>query len=320
MWVSSFTVMSSASKTWLVGLDGSHISYRALRLATMMMDPNVDTVKAFTIYDPSTDDVGTAQTLMSNAELELRKAHVPSEQWVVEAQALCDGWNIANQIIYHANHVNNGNAVLVIGASGKTADGDSGKVHPSGNPPMGKIADACLNRCKVPVLLTRASAAALDEQEGVTRRRGLGGEAKGLCFTVCVDQSNLSKKAFDLSLRLCRPMETDMLRALHVEDGEWMGSRPPPQRETLRKYYEAECHKASFVCDDLIAGLDMVPRGSKASIKDTLLSQLEKTDVVVIGSMELSNFDKKIHLGSVAQAVAKLSRPHVLVVKNYTST
>jgi len=36
--------------------------------------------------------------------------------------------------------------------------------------------------------------------------------------------------------------------------------------------------------------------------------------------MELSNFDQKIHLGSVAQAVAKLSRPHVLVVKNYTST
>ena len=309
----------ASSKTWLVGLDGSHVSYRALRLATMMMDPNVDTIKAFTIYDPSTDDVGAAQTLMSNAEIELRKAHVPPEQWVIEAQALEEGWNVTSQIIYHANHVNNGNAVLVIGAAGKTAD-NATKAHPKGNAPMGKIADACLNRCKVPVLLTRASAKALDEQEGVTRRRGLAGEARGLCISVCVDSSNLSKKAFDLALRLCRPMETDMLRALHVEDGEWMGSRPPPQRETLRKYYEAECHKAAFVCDDLIAGLDLVPKDGRDSIKNTLLSQLEKTDVVVIGSMELSNFDQKIHLGSVAQAVAKLSRPHVLVVKNYTST
>lgn len=310
--------MSTTSKTWLVGLDGSHVSYRALRLATMMMDPNVDTVKAFTIYDPSKDDVGASQVLMSNAEIEMRKAHLPPESWAVEAVALTEGWDLANQLIYHANHVSNGNAVLVIGAAGKTADGE--KAHPLGNPPMGKIAEACLNRCKVPVLLTRASAAALDQQEGVTRRRGLAGEGKGLCFTVCVDQSNLSKKAFDLGLRLCRPIESDTLRALHVDDSEWMGSRPPAARETLRKYYEAECHKAAFVCDDLTSGLELVPKASRDSVRDTLLSQLENTDVVVIGSMELSNFDKKIHLGSIAQAVAKLSRPHVLVVKNYTST
>ena len=47
---------------------------------------------------------------------------------------------------------------------------------------------------------------------------------------------------------------------------------------------------------------------------------LEKADVVVMGSIELSNFDQKVHLGSMAQAVAKQSSAHIMIVKNYAST
>ena len=40
----------------------------------------------------------------------------------------------------------------------------------------------------------------------------------------------------------------------------------------------------------------------------------------MMGSIELSNFEKKVHLGSMAQAVAKQSSAHIMIVKNYAST
>ena len=96
--------------------------------------------------------------------------------------------------------------MLVIGDHGS---GCEGKPRPKGQPPMGKCAEACINRVKVPVLLVRGNAKALLEQHhrgGTTQRRGKrtqdskgdlheqapGGH--GLNIAVCVDGSNLSKK------------------------------------------------------------------------------------------------------------------------------
>ena len=96
--------------------------------------------------------------------------------------------------------------MLVIGDHGS---GGEGKQHPKGQPPMGKCAEACINRVKVPVLLVRGNAKALLEQHhrgGTTQRRGkrtqdskgdLHDEAPGghgLNIAVCVDGSNVSKK------------------------------------------------------------------------------------------------------------------------------
>jgi nucleotide-binding universal stress UspA family protein len=44
-----------------------------------------------------------------------------------------------------------------------------------------------------------------------------------------------------------------------------------------------------------------------SSLKNNLLKQLDTADIVVMGSMELSNFEKDVHLGSMAQAVARRS-------------
>ena len=56
------------------------------------------------------------------------------------------------------------------------------------------------------------------------------------------------------------------------------------------------------------------------SLKNDLLKQLDAADIAVMGSMELSNFEKNVHLGSMAQAVARQSTAHVMIVKNYTAT
>jgi len=117
-----------------------------------------------------------------------------------------EGWTLIGQLIYDANHHTNGSAVLVMGDHGTTGEG---KPHPKGQPPMGKCAEACINKVKVPVLLVRGNAKALLEQHDmpVTQRRGMrtqdsrgnlhddapGGH--GLNITVCVDGTNLSKKA-----------------------------------------------------------------------------------------------------------------------------
>ena len=72
-----------------------------------------------------------------------------------------EGWTLIGQLIYDANHHTNGSAVLVMGDHGTTGEG---KPHPKGQPPMGKCAEACINKVKVPVLLVRGNAKARLEQ------------------------------------------------------------------------------------------------------------------------------------------------------------
>lgn len=327
-----------SGKTWLVGIDGSDVAYKALRLATMLMDPYEDQIKVLHLSDPQKEDPSAhPDTLMNNAEVELRRAQVGRTKWSIEHQTLREGWVLIGQLIYEANHLNNGNAVLVMGAQGKSADERPGSAlpgmhRPKGQPPMGSVAEACLNLVKVPVVLVRGQAKALDRQEDqlATLRRGKrtleekgkGGGPKGghgLDITVCVDGTNLSKKAFDMGLKMCRDGAGDHLTATHVDANEWVG-RPPHDLEVIRQYYEAECSKAETNYEDLHAHFNLISKEPKHSLKDMLLEPLEKADVVVMGSIELSNFDQKVHLGSMAQAVAKQSSAHIMIVKNYAST
>ena len=148
---------------------------------------------------------------------------------------------------------------------------------------MGSVAEACLNLVKVPVVLVRGQAKALDRQEDqlATLRRGKrtleekgkGGGPKGghgLDITVCVDGTNLSKKAFDMGLKMCRDGAGDHLTATHVDANEWVG-RPPHDLVVIRQYYEAECSKAETNYENLDAHFNRIKKEPKTSLKDTLL-------------------------------------------------
>ena len=138
-----------ANRTYLVGLDGSDLSWSALRLATALFDPEHDTIHAVTIVKGG---AAPSDSLVADAEGILRgEAHLLGKsrggtQFVVEVETLRDGWSVAQQLIYAANHVNNRRGVLVIGAAG---DGAEGKTHPRGNPPMGSVARDALHQVKV---------------------------------------------------------------------------------------------------------------------------------------------------------------------------
>ena len=78
-----------SGKTWLVGIDGSDVAYKALRLATMLMDPYEDQIKVLHLSDPQKEDPSAhPDTLMNNAEVELRKAQVSRTKWSIEHQTL----------------------------------------------------------------------------------------------------------------------------------------------------------------------------------------------------------------------------------------
>ena len=78
-----------SGKTWLVGIDGSDVAYKALRLATMLMDPYEDQIKVLHLSDPQKEDPSAhPDTLMNNAEVELRRAQVGRTKWSIEHQTL----------------------------------------------------------------------------------------------------------------------------------------------------------------------------------------------------------------------------------------
>jgi len=173
-----------------------------------------------------------------------------------------------------------------------------------------------------------------------------------------------------MGLKLCRDGASDVLTAVHIDNGDWQG-RPPAALTAMTQYYDSECAKACHNHEELVAQFAMVaeqplqplaalsalsalsppspplatpshpspPRMTPeappprtphrpsqvakqpgSSLKNDLLKQLDAADIAVMGSMELSNFEKNVHLGSMAQAVARQSTAHVMIVKNYTAT
>ena len=168
-----------------------------------------------------------------------------------------EGWTLIGQLIYDANHHTNGSAVLVMGDHGTTGEG---KPHPKNQPPMGKCAEACINKVKVPVLLVRGNAKALLEQHDmpVTQRRGMrtqdsrgnlhddapGGH--GLNITVCVDGTNLSKKARLLSPYSSISPPTRLPRSCRWAPTYWAPSLPDAlSHRTARSRTAAHDHAQS---------------------------------------------------------------------------
>ena len=163
-----------------------------------------------------------------------------------------------------------------------------------------------------------------------------------------------------MGLKLCRNGTADTLSAMHVDDGEWQGRPPPALLATAQYYkdecakagHNHEALEANFVmvaaspCHpwpprprlplQTLAPLttrrapsppltirrapSQVAKQPGRSLKECLLELLEAADIAVMGSIELSNFEREIHLGSMAQAVARQSSAHVMIVKNYAVT
>lgn len=186
-------------KTFIVGLDGSELSLRATMVAGQLMDPLHDDIIICTL-GRSEKERSTLDGVKSKAEdlarksganpLRIRSEFVLIPQEFAYSQALC----------YLANHEANGSAILVVGAAGKGDEDRSGR-KPEGQPPMGKLAQFCLQRCKVPVVLVKSGGKRIELllESARIKREGRDGQA-GLHVMVCVEPSTVATMAFDLAI------------------------------------------------------------------------------------------------------------------------
>lgn len=306
---------SPGGKVFIVGLDGSELSFQAVQFAARMMSEYVDCLIVMTLGKSNGDQKnfdgwkGKAQDIAMKNGVPAMKI---SMEYVQIPQAFLAKPNpVIDAMVYLANFTANGSAVLVMGAAGK-GDQDKNGSRPDGQPPMGSLATACLNRVKVPVCVVKTGPKI--NLDGVTRvkRQGRDG-TPGLNFVVAVDGGKVSNAAFDQALRLAH--RGDSIFGFHVDAGS-------AQTAEVEKKYSAELAKLVDTNAIERGYLAVVKQGHGSSMKEAIedFAHEKKADVIVLGSIELSNATSDKKLGSVCMAVSRGSAAHVVVVKNYSHT
>lgn len=170
-------------------------------------------------------------------------------------------------------------------------------------------------------MLVKNATTALDHPECLEQRR----KGKSKLHVACaVDGGRLSRKAFDTALHFCHP--GDQMSVVHVADSDLSVIKPVHDdvealgTSAVKAYYEHECSKAEMTMPGLDAQLQVVPKTN--SIRETLLKHTDELlcDILVMGSIELSDPSKDIYLGSVSASIAKKSEAHTVIVKNFVSS
>lgn len=300
--------------TFCVAIDGSDVSYAAMRLALALMRPS-DTLLVVTVLEPgATLD---ANTLLKNAQVEALKLHtVQMAQVHAEAVALKDGQKVLDVLTRLANFKCK---TFVVGASGAGYE-SKGRPRAAGAAhPLGATAEHLLYQCKAPLILVRADQAGkfkMADPDDFAHRR------PDLKIGVAVDGSKIAQRAFDRALGFAS--KADVVEAFHVHDGSSNSSRrmePEYQLKNLQALYESECGKAESLKRVRACAFTPMLKSGGASSQACITEHVEKAqyDLLVLGSIELADASKNIHLGSVAAACAKGTSCNICVVKNFVS-
>ena len=303
------TYLKEAQKTYLVGLDGSELSLRAVQIAAQVMDQMKDNLVIITLgREDNPKDYEIFARNESKAKEVAMKNGVPHFRIVSEFVKIKG--DLFQGLKSLANAHANGSSILVIGAAGKGEEDREAK-RPDGQPPMGSIAQRCLEHCKVPVLLVKAGPK-LDLDVMRVKRAGRD-KTPGLNIAVCMDTTLVSQRAFDVGCKMLK--KGDSLLVLHVSDDE-ESSTPLVQELTLscdKLLSGGKCAKAEVCCE--------LRGNKKQSVRHYIEAFVEdrSIDVLVMGSVELSKVGGKT-LGSVSSAITKVSPAHCCVVKNFALT
>lgn len=303
---------------WIVALDGSEISFRALRLVTFLMNPKHvlkgvhDNVVVITVLKPGETET-SKNHILNDARVKLIKCGVGDFNIRTKAITLPDGWEVGDALVYFANHAHMGRSAsshFVLGAQGidKAATGGSKMAH------LGSIAEQCLAKVKVPVTIVKnAWGTKHADCDGLGRpvRVGHDGNPKsGLHIACAVDGTFTSDAAFDLAASLCR--EGDTLSAVFV-----MGTGSDRRATMCESNYTIECAKVGESRKLKQCEFVKVVLGKGGSVAKALVEIGKDCDVLVMGSVELTKIEKRHVLGSVAMGIAKHAPCHLCVAKNY---
>lgn len=302
---------------WIVALDGSELSFQALRLVTFLMNPKHvlkgihDNVVVVTVLKRGESEA-SKHHILNDARVELIKCGVGDFNISTKAITLPDGWEVGDALVYFANHAHIGRSAsghFVLGAQGmdKASIGQSKMAH------LGSIAEQCLAKIKTPVTIVKnAWGTKLSDRDALGRpiRAGYDATAKSGLHIVCaVDGTPTSDAAFDLATSLCR--EGDTLTAVYVTGSS-------DQRAILcESNYTIECAKVGESRKLKLCEFVKVVLGKGGSVAKALVEIGKECDVLVMGSVEMTKIAKRHVLGSVAMGIAKHAPCHLCVAKNY---
>ena len=328
-----------AKKTYIVGLDGStvcdsqcfissrlrsaltpcaaafavwQLALRAVQVAAFMLDQYNDNLVILTLGRQASDKTDIFDRFVDRAKSIAIRSGVLLDRLYCEYVELPETFKkFDDALVYLGNHESAGGAILVMGAAGKGDEAGAKKSsRPGGQPPIGSIALACLQRCKQPVVLVK-SGKIPDTSDDRIKRIGSDG-TKGLNIMVSMDMSDVSRKAFDTALTFGtkgRDRKSDSIFLFHVQQSgdEKLVEEYSVMQDKLKDEYTSVTWCSVDKSGDIHQQIDKF-------IDDN------KIDVVVMGSIELSDIKKGQYFGSVSSAVAKSSSAHCVVVKTFPYT
>jgi len=305
-----------SSKLFVVAVDGTRMSKRALRLAAWLMDTGTrDKIKCVCVSDGKDINRMTALDHVKEGEKDLMDLGLGRYTAPGEVLFVHDGGNVVDTL----NKVASGGH-LVMGTSGEKR---AGKGKATNDPALvGSVSLQCMATCSAPVILCKPKGTpALDSTKGM-QMRGQG--VSGTKIVVSVDGSKISQKCFDMSLRFVKP--ADMIHVVHVQNSDQNMLRPGASNSLLGNsaidtYYSQECAKAEHRFPRSRFVYQALPI-QKASVVETILAYTESVlaDMIIMGSVELgkaSSLSKGLALGSVSAAIARRTPAHVLIAKNF---
>lgn len=302
---------------WVVAVDGSDTSMRAVRLASFLMnakskkvDKGRDAVLIAHIVKPGE---AAPTSLFGDCTNELRACGLDTFKQVhcTAIELPNENWGVGDALVYFANHINMGRARLLIGGAGVHKDKKEWAK-------LGSIAEQCLAKVKVPVVLVRGpwGTNAQGDRNALGRpiRQGKE-EGTGLNIVCCVDGTNTGDHAFDVATTICR--EGDSLTALHVETIHDSAAHANDRMSAVESKYATECAKVGESMALADCKYKQVHAGKGAAISEPIIESSYDCDLLVMGTVELLNIRKRHILGSIAMHIASSAKGHMMIVKNY---
>lgn len=301
-------------ETFVCAVDGSDVSWCALRLALSLMRDRDTCLIVHGVEDEAVAGKdGTARldsdSLLRNAQVEALKFRLRLESIHAEAIQLKEKSSLLQMLVSIAN---SRGKTFVVGASGR---GHERKAREGAAKPLGSVAEQLLYHVKVPLILVRSSRGkfnlrAPDEIDPAHPR-------PEITFACAVDGSNISKRAFDRAISFALPSDTVL--AVHCHDGLSPRVEPLHQLKNLKPFYDAETAKAKALKRAKECRFEGVLKKSGESNHAAIgeFCMANSVDLLVLGSIELADPTKGLYLGSVAAACAKLIDTNVCIVKNY---
>ena len=304
------------SKTLVVAVDGSRMSFRAVKLAAWLCD-GADRVKTVCVPMGGLNST-EAVAIIKEAEQLLKMCGVPHTA-IVPGQVIpiAEGATLTETLCHAAK-----GGHLLLGAGGKRISEAKGGQAANA---VGSVSLACMRASHAPVILAKPKGTPkLDTTHGMEQRAS---GAASNTTVIAVDGSWISQKCFDMAVRFVKA--GDEVIALHLVNTDVSMTRQDIAANSLlgdraiASYYENECAKATMAgdpqCNFRFATCKLERGGSVAQ---TILDFTESVlaDLVILGSIELGKpRDGADAIGSVCDAVARKTAAHVLVAKHFAS-